>query len=87
MKALIYHVFHIGGVGKHSASDFIVVIEDGNYVVLTNISFPPGFGNCYVFSVAVRRAKRRDVCTWRGRVRRRDTCCQRTRSAVYAQKY
>lgn len=67
MKALIHHVFHIGGGRKHSASDFVVVIEDGNHVILTNIPLPSGFGNCFAFSVAARRAKPGDVGTWRER--------------------
>lgn len=85
MKASTHHVFHIGCWGKHLPSDFVVVIEDGEHVVLTNVTLPPAFGDGPgVGSVAARCTEMGEVGVWRGRGGK--ARCQCTCSARYAQE-
>lgn len=82
MKTFTYHVFHIGSWGKHLPSYFVMVIKNGEHVVLTDITLSPDFGR-RVCSIAVR-------CAGIGEIERghsRDTRCQCTCSARYAQEY
>lgn len=85
-ETITYHVFHIGSRGKNFSSYFVMVIKNGKHVVLRNITLPPGFirGVC---SVAVRWAKYGEIGAWQQRGLIRNTRCQCTCSARYAQKY
>lgn len=38
-----YHVFHVGSWWENVSSDFIVVIKNGQPVVLRNVPLPSGF--------------------------------------------
>lgn len=81
MKTFTYHVFHIGCWGKHLPSYFVMVIKNGEHVVLADITLSPDFGRG-VCPMALRCAEIGEIERGDGG----DARCQCTCAARYAQE-
>lgn len=82
VETLTYHVFHIRRWREHPPPDFVVIIKDGQHVILADVAPFPYFGRG-VRPVAVRRAEigeiERGHCV--------DTCPQRTSPKRHAEQH
>lgn len=82
VETLTYHVFHIRRWREHPPPDFVVIIKNGQHVILADVAPFPYFGRG-VRAVAVSRAEI-------GKIERRhcvDTCPQRTSPTRHAQQH
>lgn len=59
-----YHVFHVGSWRENVSSDFVVVIKNGQSVVLGNVPLPSGFWKVYIVHVIFRAIVRENGGWW-----------------------
>lgn len=82
VETLTYHVFHVRRWREHPPPDFVVIIKNGQHVILADVAPFPYFGRG-VRAVAVSRAEigkiERGHCV--------DTCPQRTSPTRHAQQH